>query len=281
MLNTVLLPTDLSTDQEAVIRFCAGLSDLGVRRVVVSHVIDATGLEGPVIAAKVDAARTQLQRATQPLRANGMEVELRVPTGDPERELLLIAAEEHVDAVVCGTSGKTAAGRLFVGSVSERLARDGGIPSLTVRYDLLRTAEDEADIARRFARVLLTPTDFSGTAARALNLALSLPRKAVGSVRIFNVVPGGPEGARGSKQDSESEAQLRALVGIAKERGIQASAVVGHGSPEKAILTEIQHSGITGIVVGSRGRSIIQEAIMGSVSMTLMRQAPCPVLIVP
>jgi len=125
------------------------------------------------------------------------------------------------------------------------------------------------------------PTDFSGTAARALNLALSLPRKAIGSVRIFNVIPGGPDGARGSKKDSEAEAQLRTLVGIAKERGIQASAVVGHGSPEKAVLTEVQGSGITGIVVGSRGRSIIQEAIMGSVSMTLMRQAPCPVLIVP
>lgn len=281
MLTTVLLPTDLSTDQDAVIRFCAGLPELGVRRVVVSHVIDATGLEGPVIAAKVDAARTQLQRATQRLRDAGLEVELRVPTGDPERELLLIASGENVDAVVCGTSGKTAAGRLFVGSVSERLARDGGIPVLTVRYDLLRTAEDEADVARRFARMMLVPTDFSGTAARALNVALSLPRKAIGAVRIFNVIPGGPDGERGSKKDSESETRLRALVGIAKERGIQASAVVGHGSPERAVLTEVQHSGITGIVVGSRGRSIIQEALMGSVSMTLMRQAPCPVLIVP
>jgi len=281
MLSTVLLPTDLSTDQDAVIRFCAGLSELGVKRVVVSHVIDATGLEGPVIAARVDAARSQLQRATAPLRDAGLDVELRIPTGDPERELLLIAAEEHVDAVVCGTSGKTAAGRLFVGSVSERLARDGGIPSLTVRYDLLRTAEDEADIARRFGRMLLVPTDFSGTAARALNLALSLPRKSVGSVRIFNVVPGGPDGVRGSAKDTDAESRLRTLVGIAKDRGMQASAVVGHGSPERAVLQEVQGSGITGIIVGSRGRSVIQEALMGSVSMTLMRQAPCPVLIVP
>jgi nucleotide-binding universal stress UspA family protein len=275
MLSTVLLPTDLSAPQELVMRFAAGLPDLGVRRVVCCHVVDATGLEGQVIAAKVDAAREHLERATKPLIAAGLEVESRIATGDPERELLNAASSSEIDGLVCGSSGKTTtADRIFMGSVSERLVRDGGVPSLTVRYDLLRTVDDPADLARRFGRVVLVPTDFSATAARALNVALSLPRKSVGMLRIFNVLPNGDG-------DGEAEAQLRKLVDIAKGRGLTASPVIGHGAPEKAILREVQESGITGVVVGSRGRSILQEALMGSVSMTLMRQAPCPVLIVP
>jgi nucleotide-binding universal stress UspA family protein len=275
MMNTVLVPTDLSAAQEGVMRFCTGLRELGVTKAVCCHVVDATGLEGRVVAAKVDSARASLNRAVEPLRKSGLEVELRVPTGDPERELLMIASEEHVDAVVSGASGKNAADRLFIGSVSERLARDGGIPSLTLRYDMLRAAEDPADLARHFARMLLVPTDFSGTAARALNMALSLPKRAIGAVRILNVSHGGTDA------DREAEVELKKLVEIAKGRGIHATPVVGHGAPERAILAEIDASGISGVVVGSRGRSVLQEALMGSVSMTLIRQAPVPVLIVP
>jgi nucleotide-binding universal stress UspA family protein len=275
MLTTVLVPTDLSAAQEGVIRFVTGLLTLGVRRAVCCHVVDATGLEGPVIVAKVDAARAALQRAVAPLRAAGLEVDLRVPTGDPERELLMIASEEHVEAIVCGSSGKSAADRLFVGSVSERLARDAGVPSLTLRFDMLRAVEDPADLARRFARLLLVPTDFSATAARALNLALSFPKQAVGAMRLLNVVAGADSAER------EAVAQLRMLAEVAKGRGVHATPVVGHGAPERAILKEIDASGITGVVVGTRGRSTLQEALMGSVSMTLIRQAPVPVLVVP
>jgi nucleotide-binding universal stress UspA family protein len=274
MMSTVLVPTDLSAAQEGVIRFCTGLRELGVAKAVCCHVVDTTGLEGSVIAKKVDTARASLARAMESLRAAGLEVELLVPTGDPERELLTIAKAERIDAVVSGSSGKNAADRLFVGSVSERLARDGGIPSLTVRYDMLRVAEDPADLARRFGRMLLVPTDFSGTAARALNAALSLPKRAVGNVRLLNVSSGG-------SADTAAEAELKKLVAVAKERGIHATPVIGHGAPEKAILAEIDASGITGVVVGSRGRSLLQEALLGSVSMTLIRQAPVPVLIVP
>jgi nucleotide-binding universal stress UspA family protein len=275
MLRTVLLPTDLGACQELVMRFVSGLPALGVRRVVCCHVVDATGLEGPVIAAKVKSARAHMERLTAPLVDAGLELELSVLTGDPEKELLQVAADKLVDGIVCGTSGKTTADRLFVGSVSERLARDSGIPSLTVRYDLLHTMPDPADRARRFGRMLLVPTDFSGTAARALNLALSLPREAVSTVRVLNVIDHGPN------DEAEADRQLRTLVEIAKERGVQAVPIIGHGAPERAILQEIEASGITGVVVGSRGRSVLQEALLGSVSMTLLRQATCPVLIVP
>jgi nucleotide-binding universal stress UspA family protein len=275
MLSTVLVPTDLSAAQEGVMRFVSGLPALGVRRVVCCHVVDATGLEGPVIAKKVDAARSTLQKIAAPLREAGLDVDLRVATGDPQRELLMVASEECVDAIVAGSSGKSPADRLFVGSVSERLARDTGVPSLTLRFDMLRGAEDPADLARRFARLLLVPTDFSATAARALNVALSFPKHAVGAMRILNVIHG--EGA----PEEDADAQLRKLADVARERGVHATPVVGHGAPEKAILAEIAESGITGVVIGTRGRSPLQEALLGSVSMTLIRQASVPVLVVP
>jgi nucleotide-binding universal stress UspA family protein len=281
MLRTVLLPVDFSADGDLVMRFCTGLGDLGVRRVVCCHVVDATGLEGPVIANAIDAARDRMRLAMKPLVDAGFDVEVRLPAGNPERELLALAMEAHVDAVVCGTSGKTLADRMLSGSVSERLASSSGIPALTVRYDLLRGAADPAGLARGFARMMLVPTDFSGTAARALNIALSFPKKAVGTIRLLHILSEAKDAVRAAQQETGAEFQLRNLVAIAKERGLGASPIIGRGAPERAILSEIDASGITGVVVGSRGRTPLQEVLMGSVSMTLMRQASCPVLIVP
>jgi nucleotide-binding universal stress UspA family protein len=281
MLRTVLVPIDFSDGSDLVMRFCAGLAELGVRRVVCCHVVDTAGLEGPAIAAKIDAARDRMRDATKPLVDAGFDVEVRMPTGDPERELLALATESHLDAVVCGTTGKSLADRMLSGSVSERLATSSGIPALTVRYELLRVVSEPAALARSFARMMLVPTDFSGTAARALNFALSLPKKAVGTIRLLHVLPEAKDAGRAMQNETGAEFQLRNLAAIAKERGLGATPVIGHGPAEKAILHEIDASGVTGVVVGSRGRTPMQEVLMGSVSMTLMRQAPCPVLIVP
>jgi nucleotide-binding universal stress UspA family protein len=281
MLRTVLVPIDFSADSDLVTRFCTGLGELGTRRVVCCHVVDATGLEGPVIATRLDAARERMRTATKPLVDAGFDVEVRLPTGDPERELLTLATENHIDAVVCGTSGKTLADRMLSGSVSERLASSSGIPALTVRYDLLRSVADPAALAKGFGRMMLVPTDFSGTAARALNVALSIPKRSVGTIRLLHILPEAKDAARAMQQETGAEFQLRNLVAIAKERGLSATPVIGHGAPERAILGEIDASGVSGVVVGSRGRTPLQEVLMGSVSMTLMRQAPCPVLIVP
>jgi nucleotide-binding universal stress UspA family protein len=281
MIRTVLLPTDFSVDCDLVLRFAAGLGPLGVRRVVCGHVIDATGLEGPVIAAKVDSTRERMRSKIQPLVEAGLDVEVRIPTGDPERELLALAMETHVDAIVCGTSGKSVAGQFFVGSISERLARDALVPSLTVRFDVLRNAEDPAAIARGFGRMLLVPTDFSPTAARAIVVALGLPPKAVSCVRVLHVLPVEPDAAKREKLEVGADAHLRSLVEMAKEKGLPATPVFGHGDATRAILAEIDESRVTGVIIGSRGRNPLQEALMGSVSMTLMRQASCPVMIVP
>jgi nucleotide-binding universal stress UspA family protein len=281
MIRTVLLPTDLSADSDRVMRFCTGLGALGVRRVVCAHVLDVTGLEGPVISGRLDAARAQMRSKVQPLVEAGFDVEVRIPTGDPGRELIALESEAHVDAIVLGTRGKSAADRFFVASVSDDLLRDASVPTLTVRYDLLSNSEDPALLGAAFARMLLVPTDFSASADRALSVALVLPPKAIGNVRVLHVIPREADPVRAGRTEAGADFQLRNIVAMAAEKGMHATAVIGHGEPVRAIITEIHESGVTGVVVGFRGRTVLGEALMGSVSMTLMRQASCPVMIVP
>ncbi|MBN9618608.1 MAG: universal stress protein [Actinobacteria bacterium] len=59
-----------------------------------------------------------------------LEVEFVVRRGNPYRELVAVAGEWKVDAVVVGAS--TSAGRRFVGSLAGRLVRDATWPITVV-----------------------------------------------------------------------------------------------------------------------------------------------------
>ena len=276
-----MIPTDFSDECDLVIRFATGLAALGVRRAVVAHVVEASGLEGPVIATKVDAARDAMREVIIPLKDAGLDVEVRILAGQPYSELLALAAEANVDAIVCGSSGKSVRDQLFVGSVSERVAKEAACPTLMIRYDLLRMAADPAELARKFASRLLVPTDFSGAATRALQTSVLLPAKAIAWIRILHVLPAPPTDERGRRTEMGAEFHLRNLADLAKEKGITASPTLRYGTPEREILGEVHDSGITGIVMGTRGRNALAEALVGSASMTLVRQASVPVMIVP
>jgi nucleotide-binding universal stress UspA family protein len=278
MIRTVLIPCDATEECRLLIRFAAGLKRMGVERAVVGHVVPESGLEGPVIAAKVDAARETLASFAAPLREAGLEVEVRIPAGDPERQLLALAAETAVDAIVAGTRGRSVTDAIFAGgSVAERIALSAGRPVLMARIDLLRNQAEPAALAQSFGMKLLVPTDFSEFAQRALDAVWGLPPKSVGTVRLLHVMPDGST----EEQEAEAELHLRGLAAAGRERGFTCQAVIGHGVvPERVILAEVDESRITGVVVGTRGRITLAEALLGSVSLTLVRQASCPVMVV-
>jgi nucleotide-binding universal stress UspA family protein len=281
MLHTILLATNFEPECELVCEFSRGLIDLGVKRAVIAHVVDATGMEAPVISKKVDDARERLREVAQPLEDAGIFVELRVPAGDPFDELLALSHEAHVDCVVVGTHGKRIMQQLFEGSVSERLLQEANVPMLLVRFDQLEAAGDPRELAAGFGRMVVLATDFSASSRRAFDTTVQLPAGALQRLHLVHAFE--PPLAEEKRQRVEHGAlfQLENLAEIAESQGIATTVAVVPDDAKKVVLAEAERAGASGVVVGSRGRSVLQEAILGSVSMTLVRQAPCPVLVVP
>ena len=59
-----------------------------------------------------------------------------------------------------------------------------------------------------------------------------------------------------------------------------AGRVVEHNRVDEGVLQAAEDTHADIIVVGTRGRSLLRSAIMGSVSHSLVEKASCPVLIV-
>lgn len=280
-MRTVLLSVDFSDDNHLILGFAEGLPALGVRHVVLGHVVEVVGLEGPLIASKVDDARTQLRELAAGLEVAGLSVEVQVVTGDPVEELGALATEAHVDAVVYGSHARSVAGQLFVGSVSDRLMREATIPHLVARFDLLRNHKDPATLLRHFGQKVVLPTDFSLSAAHAFTQAIELPAGAIKHLTLLHAVDPALSGDKLRRAEEGAEFHLKNLQAMCTQKGIASSVSIRADAPVHAVLDEIGDRRATGVIIGTRGRNAVQEVLMGSVSMTLMRQASCPVLVVP
>ena len=289
MFRSVLIPVDFTQDAASLLEFCAGLPGLGVERAVLLHVVDASGMEGPVIAAKVDSVRTKVNRNAQRLKDGGLDVEVRITTGEAPREIVLLAAQMHADAIIMGSHGKRILDEILVGSISDKVLTESEVPVLLVRYDLVRNSDAPEQMLPEFPRKMLVPTDFSEHADRALDIALGIAgqipicgidRNEPCGVLLLHVIDRsvGEHGIVDAEHVADQELAERVARGA--ERGVNVTPITAVGDVQRVILDQIHDRRATGVVLGSRGLSLLAEAFVGSTFRTV-RRASCPVIAVP
>jgi nucleotide-binding universal stress UspA family protein len=159
--------------------------------------------------------------------------------------------------------------------------RDADVPQFVVRFDLLRTLSDPWALVQHFGDKLVVGTDFSLSASRAFMRAIDLPKGVIKHMFILHAIDPALEGERLRRAEEGAEFHMRNLQAMCAQKGIASSVSIRQQDPVHAVLAEIDERRASGVVVGTRGRNAVQEMLLGSLSMTLLRQASCPVMIVP
>ncbi len=137
-----------------------------------------------------------------------------------------------------------------------------------------------------FASVLLA-TDLSATSnpaeAEALRLAAGLGARLI-AVSVIDPgtlkMPGGRYSARVDQVRDERESAAQALVARAHEMGVPTAFLVWEGDPGEAIVDAASAERADLIVLGTHGRRGVNRSLFGSVSDHVVRNAPCPVVVV-
>jgi nucleotide-binding universal stress UspA family protein len=95
---------------------------------IVSSAAAATG--AAMVQSRHETAAELRALVEYSVRTGGVRAEFLSRTGNPYRELLRVAEERRVDAIVVGASSKQ--GHRFVGSLAGRLVRDAAWPVTVV-----------------------------------------------------------------------------------------------------------------------------------------------------
>ncbi len=145
---------------------------------------------------------------------------------------------------------------------------------------------------------LLIPTDGSEPANRAIDFTIRLLVNTSCQVTLLYVVEEPvysvfwadglvapevflpPPEEMHKELDRKAEEMLKDSLKPLREAGIEAKPKVRFGNPPSEILFEAEEGGYDMIAMGSHGRGILGNFLLGSVSNRIVHHAKCPVVIV-
>lgn len=135
---------------------------------------------------------------------------------------------------------------------------------------------------------ILIATDGSSSSREAVDVGLELAKEQGADVTFVHVAPaeeirGGRGGAHAltHREDiDESETALKDAADAADAAGVSYELERFSGETVETIVALADSKNADLIVLGSRGRSAVASAILGSVSHGVLRQASRPVLVV-
>jgi nucleotide-binding universal stress UspA family protein len=136
-------------------------------------------------------------------------------------------------------------------------------------------------------QLILNPTDGSQVSRKATDHAIYLAKTSGAELLILHVVETSFAWYTGALyQQIVDELRefgdkvLQSAVQAAEKQGVTARTLSVDGHSGTAIVRIAEREGADLIVMGAVGRSMVEEALVGSISQYVVRHAHCPVLIV-
>jgi nucleotide-binding universal stress UspA family protein len=213
-------------------------------------------------------------------RLPGRQVEVLTYIGaSPARIFESLATDDHFDLIVVGSPHRGTIGRILAGSVSESLLHGSPVPVLTAPHGYaasppaLATGQGtiavgydggaESQAALAYAQAIATQTG-----ATLDVLTVQRPIDPVGGAIAYTM----------SLPQNVDDIQRQALHEVDPTVDLRRRLLNG---PAAEAIADACADGVDLLVVGSRGYGTAERVLLGSTSRALIREASCPVLVVP
>lgn len=228
--------------------------------------------------------RTMAQRASLALgqgrTSKATTIETTLVHGKPSTAILRHATRRQTDLVLVGSRGVSDLRGFLLGSVSRYVSAHCPCPIVIVKRPL------------RSLRRLVLAVDASRQSRTAADFVAEHFIDAGTQVTVMSVVSGGLTDVA-SEVLSEAEIQrllqpqldrAETLVTSTRARllplGCAVTTKVASGHPSEAILSQAKSAQADLIAVGSRGLEGVERLLLGSVAESVLKYAPCSVVIV-
>ena len=232
-------------------------------------------------------AQEQSKEAVTYLKTHfrGWKVASQVVVDSPAWAIINKAELMKADLIVMGAHGTSAAARLFLGSVSQKVAMEAKCNVHVIRGD--------QEIKKKSLKILIA---LDGSIASHLAVKRIAERIWTGGTEIHlvtavdhtvssAVMHKSSPVRQWIKDNLHNNAQwvdrmVRSSVEKLREKGYAVSFLVKEGDAKQVILEEARVSGVDLVVMGNRGLGLIKRMILGSVSTAVLSRAHCSVEVI-
>jgi nucleotide-binding universal stress UspA family protein len=267
-IRSVLATTDLSDASAAVLRTAADLARLAEAKMTVLHVQETGAV--PDTAALKHQALTSIPA--------DVAADFRIVGGEPARAIGQMAEQLRPSVIVLGPHGRLKH-RRKLGSTADRVVREAQVPCLVLPVQL----------SLPLSRVLI-PIDLSESAYAALLVGLSWasafrqPKRAPEAPRTEVTVL---HVAHGDVARTDAEETLHRQIDLVEARTARAAGVFigerveGDGDPARVVLDHATAQSSDLVVLCMRSSARTPDNHLGSVTQTIVKSCPRPMLLVP
>ena len=292
-IRRILCPIDFSPFSERALGHAMRMAVWYRASLQVLHVMPPLppSATNSLAATSRDLTARNLRQAVERQRLPDADVSFElVESAEPAARILEAAEAFDADLIVTGSHGRAGIERVFLGSVVEALLHHCPRPVLVIPSHI---DSGEGGGARpTFARVVCA-VDFSAPSLAALPLALSIAEEADAHLTLLHVIEMPPELHTPPQPPDYDVAPIRAEAEAACLTRL-AALIPEHAREYCTIDTAVLEGGVSRqllrmaadrqadlIVLGVHGRNAFDLAFFGSNSKDVIRQAHCPVLVVP
>jgi nucleotide-binding universal stress UspA family protein len=233
-----------------------------------------------VLDVSLEAAVRLLESAELKAARTWDHVRAKLLRGRPAEAITHSANRERADLLVMGSRGMTEFQPMLLGTVSRRVLLQACCPVLLVKKP-----------ARALKKIVLG-TDGSVESWKAVAWLEQLPETIRPTVTVASVIPPLPlEGVRvpagavavGDQVEGMLRREVQQLVsrvaGTLRKAGFSVKEMVMAGHPGARLVELARRERTDLMVVGSRSRRRAREYFMGSIADTVVKHAPCSVLV--
>lgn len=272
-MERILVPLDGSAEAERALGLAEQLAAAQGAEIVLLRAVEpftwADTEGGPVIdtypslleQAMADAEASLADRARD-LESRGRRTGHAVIMGQPAATILDYETDHRPDLVVMATHGRSGLARFAMGSVTDRVIREGAAPVLVVRRSTSPAGQLE------HALVML---DGSGIAEQALPWVETLTGKPLKRVTLFRAVAN-PE------DRGPATTYLEGVAPRLAKAGLETHVVVDMGEPAHVVDRAAHEADF--VVLCTHGRGGFDRLRHGSVAEHVVRAVDKPVLLV-
>lgn len=291
--SKILIPTDFSEHSNRAMEYAAALArefgaSIHMLHVMTVHNYDPFNpdLGFPEVAVDPTVAEMVERHLREMLGEAEPEITREVRSGfSPWHEITQCAADIGCDLIVMATHGRKGLEKLFLGSTAEKVVEHTPCPVLLLRPDEEDNPEPGA------IHSILLPTDLSEESAEAAPLALRLADYFGAHLTIFHCVeqdvppPYLAAGITSIFRLNEeilgrTREQLAKLITDEAAEELEHDFVIREGRSASEIVSFAREAAVDLIVMATHGYSGLEQALLGSTTDRVIRNTPCPVLVI-
>ncbi|QDE70089.1 universal stress protein [Myxococcus xanthus] len=284
-LRRVLVATDFSEASTHALGRAGHLPLADGAKVLVTHVLPSR-MPAEVGTRALHATARELERSAERLRkalraaGNSATVETHIARGKPVEAILRRARAFGAELIVLGRHGDKPLRNMFLGSTAENVIRGGDLPVLIanrrapgpyLRPVVAVDADETSKRAASFVPTLMTPGS-ELTLVHAYDVPLE-----------YAVFPGLTTKEHKHYRQTfkaSAERKLKALQRELDAIEVPYHLVMENGGSRSIVLEFVDDQGADLLALGTRARSGVAFALLGSVATDLIREATCDVLVV-